>query len=546
MDITLLVSQENQSGFYPTPKALAEKLLEGIHWYDISSVLEPSAGKGDLAEMVRGTHGSYGWRAFDLQDIDCVEIDPNLRAILKDKGFRVVHDDFLTFHTYKRYDLIVMNPPFNDGDRHLLKALSLLKFGGQVRCILNADTIRNPFSAVRKKLLAELTEMDAEITFMENAFADAERKTDVDIAIIKAVDKREKENNSFIKDRLRPAHQYVEASEKGDYTTLAKANPIDAIIDKYNFELEYGLKLIDEYNALHPRLLTLSWGKDGQDSQNGYIRSLRKIYWQLLFENDQITGQLTGELREKLRNMVDELADYEFSAFNIYELMIHMNSKMTQSISDTIMKLFDDWTRKYHWDENAQNRHYFDGWRTNDAFAVNSKIIIPLYAFSQWKWDNDTFEDYRVKQHIGDIQKVFDFLDGGLSDDVDVAEIVQEVKKTGNARNVQFKYFKATFYKKGTCHITFTNQDVLAKFNLFAAQNKNWLPPSFGKKHYKQMDEEETDNFLDFGLYADTNPYRRTDAGYGKSWRCWTSRPTEAQRKATPWNERQWNRNDKG
>jgi len=78
-----------------------------------------------------------------------------------------------------------------------------------------------------------------------------------------------------------------------------------------------------------------------------------------------------------------------------------------------------------------------------------------------------------------------------LSDDVDVAEIVQEVKKTGNARNVQFKYFKATFYKKGTCHITFTNPDVLAKFNLFAAQNKNWLPPSFGKKHYKQMDDEE-------------------------------------------------------
>ena len=497
MDITSLVAQENQSGFYPTPKELAEKLLEGIHWYEISSVLEPSAGKGDLAEMVREPHGVskrdlvLGWHGHEIKDIDCVEIDPNLRAILKDKGFRVVHDDFLTFHTYKRYDLIVMNPPFNDGDRHLLKALSLLKFGGQVRCILNAETIRNPFSAVRKKLLAELTEMNAEITFVENAFMEAERKTDVDIAIIKAVDQREKENNSFIKDRLRPAHQYVEASETGDYTTLAKANPIDAIIDKYNYELECGLKLIEEYNALNPRLLTLSWGKDGQSSVNGYIRSLRKIYWQLLFENDQITGQLTGELREKLRNMVDELADYEFSAYNIYELMIHMNSKMTKSISDTIMKLFDDWTKKYHWDENAQNRHYFDGWRTNDAFAVNSKIIIPLYAFSQWKWDNDTFEEYRVKQHIGDIQKVFDFLDGGLSDDVDVAEIVQEVKKTGNARNVQFKYFKATFYKKGTCHITFTNPDVLAKFNLFAAQNKNWLPPSFGKKHYRQMDKEE-------------------------------------------------------
>ena len=491
MEIKSLATQDNQSGFYPTPKELVEKLLEGIHWYEIQSVLEPSAGKGDLLETVRKPRGR-DWNRHEINDIDCVEIDPNLRAILKDKGFRVVHDDFLTYNTYKRYDLIIMNPPFYEGDRHLLKALSLLKFGGQVRCILNAETIRNPFSAVRKKLLAELTEMGAEIEFLENAFADAERKTNVDVAIIKAVDKREKESNSFIKDRLRPAHQYVEASETGDYTTLAKANPIDAIIDKYNYELECGLKLIDEYNALNPRLITLSWGKDGYGGINNYIRSMRKLYWEMLFENDQITGQLTGQLREKLRNMVDELADYEFSAYNIYELMIHMNSKMTQSISDTIMNLFDDWTRKYHWDENAQNRHYFDGWRTNDAFAVNSKIIIPLYAYSQWRWDKDAlFEDYRVKERIEDIQKVFDFLDGGLSSNVNVAEIVQEVKKTGNARNVQFKYFKATFYKKGTCHITFTNLDVLAKFNLFAAQNKNWLPPSFGKKHYKQMDEEE-------------------------------------------------------
>lgn len=45
-----------------------------------------------------------------------------------------------------------------------------------------------------------------------------------------------------------------------------------------------------------------------------------------------------------------------------------------------------------------------------------------------------------------------------------------------------------------------------------------------------------TENFLDFGLYGDTNRYRRTESGYGKTWRCWTSRPTDEQREATPWN----------
>ena len=42
-------------------------------------------------------------------------------------------------------------------------------------------------------------------------------------------------------------------------------------------------------------------------------------------------------------------------------------------------------------------------------------------------------------------------------------------------------------------------------------------------------------NFLDFVLYGDTNRYRRTEAGYGKTWRCWTARPEEKVRIETPW-----------
>lgn len=38
-----------RSTFYPTPQALADKLLEGINLHFIQGVLEPSAGNGDLA-----------------------------------------------------------------------------------------------------------------------------------------------------------------------------------------------------------------------------------------------------------------------------------------------------------------------------------------------------------------------------------------------------------------------------------------------------------------------------------------------------------------
>ena len=41
--------------------------------------------------------------------------------------------------------------------------------------------------------------------------------------------------------------------------------------------------------------------------------------------------------------------------------------------------------------------------------------------------------------------------------------------------------------------------DLLAKFNIFAARHKKWLPPSFDRKRYKDLDQEEkamVDSFM--------------------------------------------------
>lgn len=54
------------------------------------------------------------------------------------------------------------------------------------------------------------------------------------------------------------------------------------------------------------------------------------------------------------------------------------------------------------------------------------------------------------------------------------------------------------FFKKGTCHIWFNDQELLDKFNIFGSQRKGWLPPSYGHKQYEEMSQEErqtVDNF---------------------------------------------------
>ena len=84
---------------------------------------------------------------------------------------------------------------------------------------------------------------------------------------------------------------------------------------------------------------------------------------------------------------------------------------------------------------------------------------------------------------------------------------MDEYRGAQSVPTLQFRYFKATFYKKGTCHIEFTNEDVLKSFNLFASQKKGWLPPSYGKKSYRDMsaaDKKVVDSFEGEASYTDT------------------------------------------
>jgi len=68
------------------------------------SVLEPSAGKGDMVDILN-KHG--------ITNIDCIEICHSLKKILELKGCNLVGSDFLEFND-KKYDRIIMNPPFEN------------------------------------------------------------------------------------------------------------------------------------------------------------------------------------------------------------------------------------------------------------------------------------------------------------------------------------------------------------------------------------------------------------------------------------------------
>lgn len=513
-----MIFTANNDTFYPTPEALLEKVTIGIQWGNIQTVLEPSAGKGDIVEFViNKAKFHYNHRI----DVDCIELDSELRCTLKGKEMRVVHDDFLTFHTFKKYDLIIMNPPFKDGAAHLLKALDLQKRGGAVLCILNAETIRNPYTNERKVLVNRLNELGAEITYMKEAFSCAERYTDVEIAVIKVFIPKAETESTIYEELKRKAYADVQVEDVSD---LALDDFVKATVAMYELEVESGLRLIREYKAMIPHMAVSieqkdswhSWQKtpilqlkieSSDASENEFVKRVRSKYWEALFSNRKVVGNMTSEMQHDYLSKVEELADYDFSVFNIKTLQEEMSRNLVKGIEDCIIKLFDELSHQYSWsDEFSKNIHYYNGWKNNKAWIINKKVILPyMDAFSSWS--GRFIPDYHVSGKLADIEKALNYLDGGLTDGVNLIQKLRVAEKTEQTKNIHLKYFDVTFYKKGTCHITFTNEELLKKLNIFGSQQKRWLPPAYGKKTYEEMDAEEravVDEFEGEAAYGQT------------------------------------------
>jgi len=514
--------------YYPTPPALAKKMMSKIDWLRVVHMLEPSAGTGNLIEAARRARYISGISCGDKDKwnaIDCVELDENLRHILTGNGLRVVASDFLQFDTPKRYDLIAMNPPFSDGDKHLLKALGMIARGGQVICLLNAETLRNPYTNTRGLLVRRLDELGADIEHIDDAFKDADRRADVDVAMV-YVRIEPDDTHSDILENLKQGWQRSEKQEdEWQETHLANADVLKALVDQYKLEAAAGVKLIDEFDALTrtalrdeddcPFMELKLRDKECGGGVNGYLRMLRKKYWSALLQTKQFTSLLTGNLQGEYRARLEELRDYDISLPNIYQMLMDINARMLRSLEETILALFEKLTYE-HSMGCEKNIHYFNGWKTNKAYVINKKVIMPTYG-TEWSKSGGSWRiwyfGYEVIEKLADIEKVLTYLDTGGTEGDALPEILERAKKAQQSKDIDCKYFRLTFYQKGTCHLTFKDAELLKKFNIFGCQRKGWLPPSYGKTAYSDMGGSEQ---AVVDAFEGAKSYERTmsNAGY--------------------------------
>ncbi len=223
----------------------------------------------------------------------------------------------------------------------------------------------------------------------------------------------------------------------------------------------------------------------------GYLNQVRYKYWEYLFGRSEFLNKMTTKLRTDYHSKLQELKHYEFNLRNILQLQLELEQSKLKGIEETILDLFDEFAHEHSWFPECKNNvHYYDGWSTNKCGYVHKKVIIPLNAFSNY--DGRFSPRYNVNGKISDIEKVLAYLDTGSKLDTDAIDrVLNAVEKTHTTKNIEFRYFYVTFYKKGTCHITFRNLELIKRFNIFAGRKKGGLPPSYGKKSYSDMTSAE-------------------------------------------------------
>lgn len=150
--------KKNKWSFYPTPQSVIDYILEFSeaspehfsHYDRPVRILEPSAGRGNLAIALRDKYLSLG---IDV-DITCVELDPVNAVYLREEGFHVIQDDFLTLDkdTLGEFDIVVMNPPFNGSEcaDHVFHAQSFLPKYRFVVAVLPTTLFSSKYKKVEK------------------------------------------------------------------------------------------------------------------------------------------------------------------------------------------------------------------------------------------------------------------------------------------------------------------------------------------------------------------------------------------------------------
>jgi hypothetical protein len=509
--------------FFPTPRAVARQMLAKIANKEAKYYLEPSAGKGDIADVIRNPtsyeewcedlpekkkkrESDRGYSSFHDRNmyrdsrvhVDVVENYPALIQVLRGKEYEVVGFDWLSYEGVSYYDAIVMNPPFSEGAKHLLKAWEFLH-AGEIVCLLNEETIKNPYTEDRKRL-CQIVEQFGNVEYLGDCFTTAEHKTDVRVAMV-YLKKEAQDDSADLWAKEATQEKNYEGEFDGDPTMLAIRDNLGNMEHWFNMANEHWIKGIEHIRKarlyMNQNRITDGRSSSHEDdfekilgmalsnvhtSRAEFLRKHRRQAWTSVFTQMEFDKWLDSKQQDKFLRDVQRDSTIPFTAENIKATLENVFMSRKRLFDESVANVFDELCS--HAVENGSGPvmpeklkgRRSEGWKTNDSYKVNQRLIFPYGVELNYNGKTLRQRGYGSDSSAvacRDLDRILCVLDGRPFDKCHTVGAAIDSAAPGEL--VESEYFEIRGFKKGTLHLKWKRLDLWETFNRTAAAGKKWI-----------------------------------------------------------------------
>lgn len=444
--------------FYPTPEHVIAEMLEGE---DIAgkTILEPSAGKGNIVDFCAGSGAT---------SILACETNEDLRHIIASKC-TLIAKDFMSVNSdqISHIDYIIMNPPFSADEKHILHAFEIAPAGCKIITLCNLETVNNRSYKARERMV-QLVEQYGSWRDLGDCFAEAERRTKVEVALVrlqKPAASYEQEFSGFFNG---PDPNDVQGEGIMPYNLVRDlVHRYTDALRIFDEQLIAGQRMSEVISPFYKETIAFVCMEDGKPRlRNDFRKQLQKDLWLHIFDKLDMKKYATKQLRQDINNFVERQTHIPFTMRNVYHMLRIVVGTTSQRMDKAVLEVFEKLTEHYH-----ENRYFVEGWKTNSHYLVNRKFIMPYMAEPSWSSGIDIKTWRGNGELVSDLVKALCFITGTPYEDI--PDIGKYRSLTPNSW-YDWGFFRLKGFKKGTVHFEFKDEEVWALFNQRVAKLKGY------------------------------------------------------------------------
>ncbi|WP_281642184.1 class I SAM-dependent methyltransferase [Hoylesella loescheii] len=476
----------DNSDFYPTPEEVINTMMMGENIIG-KVILEPSAGSGNIVRWLKNNGAG---------EVIACEKDKHLQKLLAGEC-QLLAEDFLsvTAEQVSHIDYIVMNPPFNEGIRHIRHAFEIAPAGCTIVALCNSTNLEKTWNS-EYVTFQELVKLYGNSEYIGTAFDTAERKTDVGISIVKLY--KEGEADEEFADYLFSNED--DTLNSNETEGLVQYNLVRDLVNRY----VSAVKLFDETMAAANKINDMARFDDGDRTRAHYLpiefgaysfdgkhihvtrqqykKQMQRYYWRIIFDKLNMEKYATNGLREQLNRFIEKQVEVPFTMHNVYQLLNMVIQTTGQRMDRALLEAFD-----LICSLSAENSTAGEKWKTNANYMVNRKFIVPYMTSYDARWPRDyvTLSYSSNETKVIDVVKALCYITGTNYDSINPLNRLIYDRKIPYGEWFEWGFFRVKAFKKGTMHFEFLDEAVWAKFNQAVAKQRGWVLPKKSERKRK-------------------------------------------------------------